>query len=242
MKLIHFNKEKAFVFIDPYGYKDIKVASIKSLLRAKKSEVLLFLPTQFMFRFEKQGTPECLIDFISELMPIEQWPVSETGIDFIVSLKEAFRNFLGNEYYVDSFIITREKNQFFCLFFFTSHIYGFDRMLDAKWKIDEQEGRGWQSESENSLFNQIEKRANTFKFEKKLIDFIKTEKTNSQLYEFTLQNGHLPSHTNEILMKLQANDKLNVFKSDGTKARKSSFYVNYQDWRKEPNKIKLKIK
>lgn len=132
-------KEKAFVFIDPYGYKDMKVADIKSLLQSNKSEVLLFLPTQFMFRFQNKGTPECLIDFIGELMPVEKWPVSETGIDFIENLTEAFRNSLGNDYFVDSFIITRDKNQFFCLFFFTSHIYGFEKMLESKWKIDEED-------------------------------------------------------------------------------------------------------
>jgi three-Cys-motif partner protein len=240
-KINGFKKEKAFVFIDPYGYKEIKVSDIKSLLKSGKSEVLLFLPTQFMFRFEKQGTPECLVDFISELMPVEQWPASETGIDFIENLTEAFRKTLG-EHFVDSFIITRDKNQFFCLFFFTSHIYGFDRMLDAKWTIDEEEGRGWQYESENTLFNQTEKKANTYKFERKLIDFLKTEKTNSQLYQFTLHNGHLPSHTNEILIKLQDEGKLTALKNDGTKARKSSFYINYKDYKNEPSKIKLKIK
>lgn len=237
-----FKKEKGFVFIDPYGYKDIKVANIKSLLHSNKAEVLLFLPTQFMFRFEKQGTPECLIDFISELMPVEQWPTSETGIDFIENLTDAFRNSLGNEYYVDSFIITRDKNQFFCLFFFTSHIYGFDRMLDAKWKIDEDEGRGWQYQEENTLFSQAEKKANTFKFEKKLIEFLKAERTNSELYKFTLHNGHLPTHANEILLKLQTDGRLDAIKADGTKARKSSFYINYQDYKNDPNKIKLKIK
>lgn len=235
-------KEKAFVFIDPYGYKDIKVSDIKSLLQTNKSEVLLFLPTQFMFRFESKGTPECLIEFINELMPVEQWPISETGIDFIENLTEAFRNSLGGNYFVDSFIITRDRNQFFCLFFFTSHIYGFDKMLDAKWKIDREEGRGWNYQTEHSLFSQVDKKANTFKFEQKLQDFLKTEKTNSEVYQFTLHNGHLTSHANEILTKLQSEGKLSAIKTDGTPARKSSFYLNYKEHKNEPNKIKLKLK
>ena len=123
-----FKNEKAFVFIDPYGYKDIRLKDISQLLKSNKSEVLLFLPTQFMFRFEKKGAPECLLEFINEIVPFDDWPKSETGIDFIEKLTEAFRNSLPN-YFVDSFIITRELNQFFCLFFFTSHIYGFDRIV-----------------------------------------------------------------------------------------------------------------
>ena len=237
-----FKKEKAFIFIDPYGYKDVKISDIKTLLQSNKSEVLLFLPTQFMFRFEKKGTPECLIEFINELMPIDQWPVSETGIDFIENLRDAFRTTLGNEYFVDSFIITRDKNQFFCLFFFTSHIYGFDRMLDAKWKIDEEEGRGWQHQNENSLFSQVQKTPNTFKFEKKLVEYLKTEKTNSEVYKFTLHNGHLTTHATEVLIKLQNEGRITVLKSDGTIARKSSFYISYKEHRDNPNKIKLRIK
>jgi three-Cys-motif partner protein len=235
-------KEKAFVFVDPYGYKDIRISDIKSLMQSGKSEVLLFLPTQFMFRFESKGTPESLIEFINELMPVEQWPVSETGIDFIENLTEAFRNTMGNSYFVDSFIITRDKNQFFCLFFFTSHIYGFDRMLHAKWKIDEEEGRGWHYQIENSLFAQVDKKANTIKFEERLLDFLKTERSNSDVYEFTLHCGHLPTHANEILEKKQEEGKLYSVKPDGTNSRKGSFYLNYKTWKEEPNKIKLKSK
>jgi hypothetical protein len=115
-------------------------------------------------------------------------------------------------------------------------------MLDAKWKIDEEEGRGWQYQIENSLFNQIEKKANTYKFEQKLLDFLRTERSNGELYEFRVHNGHLSNHTNEILMKLQNESKLISLNSDGSPARKSSFYLSYKDFRSQPNKIKIKLK
>lgn len=234
--------QKAFIFIDPYGYKDIKVSDLKTLLQSNKSEVLLFLPTQFMFRFETKGTPECLVEFINELMPVDQWPVSETGVEFIENLTEAFRNAIGTGYFVDSFIITRDRNQFFCLFFFTSHIYGFDKMLDAKWKIDEEDGRGWHYQNENTLFSQVEKKANTYKFEQKLVEFLKTERTNGELYEFRVHNGHLATHTNEILKKFQNEGRLYSVNADGSLARKSSFYLSYKEYKNEPGKIKLKLK
>lgn len=237
-----FKNQKAFIFIDPYGYKDIKVADIRNLLSSKKTEVLLFLPTQFMFRFEKKGTPTSLKDFIEELVPMDQWPQSTTGVDFIENLTNAFRKALGDDYFIDSFIITREKNQFFCLFFFTSHIYGFDRMLNSKWRIDEEEGRGWSLGSENTLFSQLEKRPNTGKFEKKLIEFLSSEKGNGEIYKFTLHNGHLPAHSNEILRELQDSNRLMARNLDGSNARKSSFYLNYTYYKKSPNKTMFKIK
>ncbi|NVN95218.1 MAG: three-Cys-motif partner protein TcmP [Bacteroidetes bacterium] len=234
--------QKAFIFIDPYGYKNIKISDIKILLKSNKSEVLLFLPTQFMFRFETKGTPESLIEFIDELIPIEKWPKSDTGIEFIENLTEAFRNKLGPSYYVDSFIISRDLNQFFCLFFFTSHIYGFDKMLEAKWNIDEEEGRGWTNKSENDLFSQVDRKANTDKFEQKLKNFLKVERTNGELYEFRVQNGHLAKHANDILTKFQNMGILISVNADGTPARKSAFYLCYNNYKTEPNKIKLKLK
>jgi three-Cys-motif partner protein len=237
-----FKKQKGFIFIDPYGYKNIKVSDIENLLSSKKTEVLLFLPTQFMFRFERKGTPESLKEFIEELVPNDQWPQSNTGVDFIEKLTEAFRTRLGTEYFIDSFIITRDKNQFFCLFFFTSHIYGFDRMLHSKWKLDEEEGRGWSMGSENTLFDQIEKRPNTHKFEKKLLEFLSVERGNGDIYEFTLHNGHLPAHANDILSKMQNSNKLVTRDIDGSTSRKSSFYLNYTNYRDKPNRVLLKVR
>lgn len=60
-------REKAFVFIDPYGYSDISVLDIESLLKGNNSEVLLFLPTQFMYRFDNHAAPDSLVQFISDL-------------------------------------------------------------------------------------------------------------------------------------------------------------------------------
>jgi three-Cys-motif partner protein len=242
-KINSYTNQKAFIFIDPYGYKDINISDIKTLLKSKKSEVLLFLPTQFMFRFDSKGTPECLINFIEELMPKEKWPLSSNGIVFIENLTETFRNSLGANYFVDSFIITRDTNQFFCLFFFTSHIYGFDRMLHEKWRIDEEQGRGWKYEATDSLFTHLQKKPDTIRFERKLHELLKNrEVTNGELYEFTLQNGHLPKHTTEILTKLQLEGKLSSANKDGTQARQKAFYLSYENYNKNPDKIKLKLK
>ena len=59
---------------------------------------------------------------------------------------------LGNNIFVDSFVIKRELNQFYCLFFFTSNTLGYLKMLEAKWKIDKEDGRGWQGLQTNDLF------------------------------------------------------------------------------------------
>lgn len=241
-KVSRLKKDKAFIFIDPYGYKDISVKHILSLVENKKTEVLLFLPTQFMFRFETKGTPESLKDFINELVPKEEWPKSETGIDFIESLRDGFRGALGKDFFVDSFIITRDRNQFFSLFFFTSHIYGFDRMLESKWEIDAEEGRGWYYE-DASLFNDQPKKPNTLKFERSLMSFLKGKyRTNGEIYEFTVRNGHLTSHANDILAKAQTEGHLEIRAKDGKPVRKGSFHIRYKEYRDEFDKIEIMVK
>lgn len=239
--LNNLQREKAFIFIDPYGYKDIKAEDIKGLLESGKSEVLLFLPTQNMFRFEKKGTPESLKEFISELVPRKDWPDSETGLDFIEYLVAKFRDYLGSSYFVDSFILARDINQYFCLFFFTSHIRGFEKMLEAKWKIDKEEGRGWKHRQDNDLFAHQEKTPKTDKLKSKLTDFLKTERTNSEVYEFGLHQGYLPSHVTSILREFEHQGKLSKSLKDGSKARKNAFYISYKYYKNEPSKINLEI-
>src|SRR5258706_5927378 len=142
-KLIALPKSKnhkTFVFIDPYGYKHIKASDIKNLLLKGNAEVLLFLPTQFMYRFDANGTPEALVDFIEELVEYKNWKETDSIWQLIDQLKISFRNYLGTTFFVDNFTIQKDPNTVFCLFFFSSHIKGFEKMLEAKWEIDTEEG------------------------------------------------------------------------------------------------------
>lgn len=235
-------KSKSFVFIDPYGYKEVRANQIKSILETKKSEVLLFLPTQFMFRFEKKGIPEALQAFIEDLVPREKWPNSHTGIDFIENLKSAFRSYLGHNYFVDTFIISREINQYFCLFFFTSHIYGFDKMLEAKWEIDTEQGRGWTYKNPEAptLFTPtVTTKVN--KLEIFFRDYLKEPRTNAEIYEATLHQGFRPTHAVEVLKALDSQNLLNVTSNDGLKIRKGSYYINYGEYCDRPNRISIQL-
>ncbi len=235
--------EKAFIFIDPYQYKNISFNDIKSLLKTGKAEILLFLPTQFMFRFASNGTPESLINFIEELVPYKEWPQSKTGFNFIENLKLHFKNAIGDRYFVDTFIIKRDAGQYFCLFFFTSNIYGFEKMLETKWEIDKSEGSGWDYEPSGNLFCGTVKSARTLQFENELAKYLmNTPKSNKEVYEFVLHGSHLPKHANDVLRDWQENGSLSVLDSSGNPARKKSFYLAYEHWQKNPAKVTMELK
>ena len=222
-----FTNEKAFIFIDPYEYKHIKISHIREFLKLKKTEVLLWLPTQFMYRFETNGTPTALKDFIEEIVPFKEWSSSESVWKFVGQLKDGFQKGVGLDFYVDNFTIEKDKNTVFCLFFFTPHIKGFEKMLEAKWEIDNEYGKGWTfTDNTPSLFYDHK----TNPLEEKIKVFLKNNNhSNSELYEFTLRQGFLPKHTNEILFNWQSNGKIQVNLEDGSLARKKSFYLNYDN-------------
>ncbi|MDQ8192719.1 three-Cys-motif partner protein TcmP [Roseibacillus persicicus] len=70
-----FGKKRMFFnFIDPYGYADIRFQSILQLLENRNSEVLLFQPTSFLFRFSEKGTPLALAHFLEYLNDGKPWP------------------------------------------------------------------------------------------------------------------------------------------------------------------------
>jgi len=226
---------KAFIFIDPYEYKHIKISHIKKLMANNKSEVLLWLPTQFMYRFETNGTPLALKDFIEEIVPYKDWKSSDSVWNFINEMKNGFQSALGKKYFVDNFTIQKDKNTVFCLFFFTSHIKGFEKMLEAKWKIDTEQGKGWNyTGNQPTLFYNHK----TNPLEEVLIISLKdSPKTNGEIYEFTLRNGFLPKHTNEIFYNWQKSGNLDVKLQNGEKVRKRSFYISYNYFKNNFSKV-----
>ncbi|MDP2365953.1 MAG: three-Cys-motif partner protein TcmP, partial [Ignavibacteria bacterium] len=52
IKSMHSN-DRALLFIDPWGYKEIRPDDLKLLVANEKVEILLFLPISFMYRFSK---------------------------------------------------------------------------------------------------------------------------------------------------------------------------------------------
>lgn len=236
----NLQNEKAFIFIDPYGYKEIRASEIKKLLQSKKSEVLLFLPTQFMYRFDEKGTPEALIQIIEELVDLEKWEASNSVYKFIEQFKEALKSYLGSDFFVDTFTIEKDAATVFCLFFFSSHIRGFEKMLETKWQIDEDEGKGWSYEKTGNLFADFK----TNPLEEKLVNLIsRNDKVhNGAIYEFTLRNGFLPTHTVEIFNSLQLKGNLEVLSVIGEKIRKGAFYINYENFKNFPEKVYFKMK
>jgi three-Cys-motif partner protein len=234
--------ERALLFIDPWGYKDIKPEEIKAILINGKTEIILFLPISFMYRFADKaitdqsfsgGKP--LEEFLTKLFG-NKLPDTNNQIRFINAVKEKFKRFTGIKY-IDTFMIERDNNNFFCLFFFTSNKTGYYKMLDSKWKFDEQSGRGFEVKNnplQTSMFDAITE----VDYGSQVEDFLKRKKatTNQELFDFGLEKGFLPKHTKNVLDNLKKSDKITLESLDYKPAL--GYYIDD----KSERKIQVKIK
>ena len=198
------SNERAIVFIDPWGYKDIKPEDLNLLMLNHRTEVLLFMPTADMHRFADKSLSD---DQFPGGLPLRRLlqslfgtdaPDSSSSLAFAESLLKQFRNLSGIKF-ADKFTLERGTNRFFCLYFFTSNILGLEKMIEAKWKMDEQQGRGFKLKpAVPSLFD-------GFQFNTEYPELLEAEiknkgsMTNHELKEFGLLNGFLPKHTRELL-------------------------------------------
>lgn len=223
-------RTKGLFFIDPHGYKDITPDHVKKILKVGNTELLLFLPASFMYRFAAKSLQtdfpgsKPLRDFLIELFE-NDIPRFSSVHDFIGKIKQKFKDYLGHEgIFIDTFTLERDRSNTFCLFFFTSHIRGFEKMIEAKWNLDTKGGKGFTLDRSELFFTESELSG----YPNKLLDFIKQadRRTNEELYRFGLENGFLPKHTRPILQKWKKElDGFELFSLDGKPAR--SFYLPY---------------
>lgn len=222
------SNDRALLFIDPWGYKEIRPRDLKSLLKNEKVEILLFLPVSFMYRFSKSAIStgfvggEPLEEFLNELFGEDLISVLKiNSIDeFISVIIEKFKTYLGVPF-IDDFVLTTEDSNKYCLFFFSFNKKGFRKIIEAKWSLDKEYGRGVNREENFNLFSG----AHSNNYEDKLINFlINSEgKTNEELLDFGFENRFLPKHTKEILDKLLSDGKIKIESLDGLVAK--NFYI-----------------
>lgn len=241
------------VFIDPYGYKNIKKEVLYQLMANKKTEIILFLPISHMQRFTQKAVSDSettkykpLRDFVFSYFDEEHEIRSEkvciaNHIDYI---KEALR--YNGKFYATSYSIQRDQVNHFALFFMSSHLYGFQKILEVKWELDDEAGRGFKLESlQDNLFKDffVEESQNYIadKLKQIILAALIQPKTNREIYKLALEKEYLPQHVNSVLSDLQKNNP--QFKvvdlKKGAAARKGAFYVNWEHYNKKEDRVKF---
>ena len=244
------------IFIDPYGYKEIKREIIYNLMNNKRTEIILFLPISHMYRFtqyaiinEDRTQYKPLSDFITSFFNGNHPIIRSDDISilqYINYIKEALS--YNHDFYTTSYHIERNKNSYFALFFISSNLLGYEKNLEVKWTLDELDGNGFNTPQEKGLFDdefKLEAENNRFKTLSDILTnyFIEKNISNIELYKYVLSKEFLPKHANQVLSDLQKNNKIDVFDfNTGKLARNNSFYLSYREIKKKIPKVIFKIK
>ena len=254
------SKDRNLILIDPYGYKSIKKEYLEQLISNKRNtEIILFLPISQIYRFtgkvlnDEDHNVKSLQEFIQSFFPDKNHPIYNNQLSDEKALIEYISKALtfGDNFFVTSYFIQRDnKNHYYSLFFITPNIYGLEKILEVKWSLNEEHGKGFeQPKLMQSLFADQEKedakQEQYHKLEQILLNYISMNKSvnNNQIYELTLKNMYLRKHANEVLRNLQKSNKICVTDIKTQKdARKNSFYLNYNYYKNNSVKILISIK
>jgi three-Cys-motif partner protein len=135
-----------FAFVDPFGFSDLPIAGLCSLLRTGSCEVLFtFMYNDinrfFTFQNEKhQAHLKMLFDF-DEFPSVEGLSAREREALLNAHIEQVFRR-RGDFEHVRSFKMEGLTDRtLYSLFFATHRIEGLEVMKDVMWKIDPAEGR-----------------------------------------------------------------------------------------------------
>jgi len=235
-----------FLFVDPYGYKDINKQTFQRLMRNQNTEMLLFLPISFMHRFTHYAFNEDanngalrLREFIEHFFPADHKIRSEEPMDvkeYIDALSEAFS--FNGKYYTSSYFIERDSRNYFALFAICNNLLGLEKAVETKWSLDEEDGQGFRQPDKSmqlnlfaEIFKEENKKEHFEELKTMILSFLaECEKNNGEIYRFVLRRGYLPKHANAVLRHLQDNKMIKVtLLETGKEARKHSFYINYDD-------------
>jgi three-Cys-motif partner protein len=242
-KIMRSKNENHFVFIDPHGYKDIHKENIIDIMEVGKSEILIFLPIHMMYRFlepsqrdRENSSYQPLIEFM------EAFDLNydvQNSKEYIEHIKQAFS--FENKYYTTSYILQSNTKNDYALFFITKNLKGLEKAVETKWKLDELCGKGFEQQKAPTLFDGIDKetkKENCLKdLSEKLQIYLQDYRNNNELYEFTLKNGFSLKHINDILKRLQNDDKLYFDRT----TKKNAFYINYENYKDKNIKYEVKI-
>lgn len=252
-------KERSLIFIDPYGYSHIQRDKLYNLLKNEHTEILMFLPVMQMYRFTdiaindpSRACYEDLRKFIFSFFPPSHKIHADSinGIfDFIHQIKEALT--FDNRFYTCSHYIQREKGNYYALFFITSNMYGLDKMVEAKWKLDPIKGKGFTQKRvspQTSMFNDhFEQQDN-----KRYLEFLKEiilkelknrgRLSNVDVYELSLLNEFRPMHGKTILSELVTTKKIVSIDSKGNVLdRIDGAYMDYNHFKQKSELIFYKL-
>ena len=223
-----------FMFLDQNGIKFIDHDIFSKLISLGRTDFLFFISSSFAKRFAE------LPEFMEYLKVSKQEFESSKQYDCHRVILKYYKNLIPTNkvYYLAPFSIRKQDTgNIYGLVFGSNNLRGLEKFLNTAWSLDKHTGEAnFDIDADRirtgqySVFPEGNVVKKLLLFQESLIDFISDQpKSNSEVYQFTLESGFIPSHANEILKEFQNSNHLEVqMIKGGEKVRKSSFYLKYK--------------
>lgn len=195
----------SLLFLDQYGMKFLADQYLLELEKLNQTDFLYYLSSSYFIRFGR--TPEFQTNLKLDIDKIRQNPYKYVHKSILDQLKER----ISPESTLKLYPFTIKKGQnIFGIIFGAKHILAVDKFLATAWKKNEVNGEANfdidddSSKSQLDLFGE-KKLTKIESFQAKLRKYIllKCLRTNKDVYNFALEQGHIPSHAADELRKMK---------------------------------------
>jgi len=215
-----------FMFLDQFGIKEITENIFKKLTSLNRTDFLFFISSSFVRRFSE-------LEEFSQYLKVEKEDFDESrpGHCHRIIL-EYYKKMVKNpDYYLAPFSIRKVAN-IYGLIFGSNNPRGMEKFLDAAWAIDKNTGEANFNidndkiiDGQLSIFPDENKIKKVDLFERNLLQWLtEEERTNEEIYFFTLSSGMRKTHAMDILRKNVSSLKITTT----DKIRKGYFYLGYK--------------
>ena len=218
-------------FIDPYGYTQVRKSSIAKIMSKRSTEVLLFIPLTFIYRFLKglngDGNLQSIARFLKDYSIAQEEAEScSSAPEFADLISRKLQGLYGYSWHA-----TMEEGPLhYSIVFIGKHHYGLEKFLEARDKILND-----RSFSQFSLIPMGEERDLLALLPRKgAID-------NCQMYVLGLKNGYTPSGARKCLASLEERRLIHVKTDDGVTRKKGFFYLGKQYFKEQDRRIEISV-
>jgi len=222
-----------FLFFDQYGLKYFSKEVLQLLSEFLKTDFLVFLSSSYVNRFD---FPEYLPGFKIDRDHEDYFHIHQNLLDY-------YRTWVpnGSDLRLYPFSLKKEKSgNIYGLIFGTRSLRGVEKFLNVAWKISSENGNANFDiecdlpKRQEELF-EPRRLTKIEAFEKELRDKFCSEQSfsNEDVYLFTLDRGHPPSHGKDILIKMRNEGILEHF---------SYPKINYKQIYTEKNRVNFRVK